>query len=243
MLAVGTLGTKIVAVGLIFASTFFGGHTVLSHHLAMSQGVVKSTSNMTVSYQPSPGSQVSFKIFCSAHASSGTHPNAKAICATIVRLGTSLFAPVPSGTACSQIYGGPETATVIGTLNGLKINSTFSRTDGCQVARWETAKAFFTFPGYSIVRGRIELSPTCPGPVRPGQNCTNSSAAGTVIVSNKVRGSFKAVALADIGFAVLLRSGTWTFTGSSISAIRCSTRIVTVPMSADVVLACDTGMR
>jgi hypothetical protein len=46
------------------------------------------------------------------------------------------FAPTPKGIACSMIYGGPETATVKGTLRGERIDAHFSRTDGCQTSRW-----------------------------------------------------------------------------------------------------------
>ena len=243
MLAVGTLGSKMVAGGLLFVGTVFGGHTVLIHHPVMSQGIVKSMSNLTVSYQTSPNNQTSFKIFCLAHTPSSTHPNAKAVCATIAKHGTNLFAPVPAGTACSQIYGGAETAMVTGTVNGRSIRASFSRTDGCQVARWNTAKTLFTFPGYATVHGRIELSPTCPGPVRPGQNCTNPSVSGAVIFSSNDRRSVTATAFADTGYSVLLHMGIWAFTGSSTSAMHCATGKITVRNSLEVVVTCDTGMR
>jgi hypothetical protein len=60
----------------------------------------------------------------------GTHCNATK------RLERSDFAPTPAGVACSMIYGGPETATVTGTLRGTPIDAKFSRTDGCQTSRW-----------------------------------------------------------------------------------------------------------
>lgn len=66
-------------------------------------------------------------------ASSGQSP----ACATIAKLKPSEFAATPSDTACTQIYGGPETATVRGTLNGASVNANFKRTDGCEIARWK----------------------------------------------------------------------------------------------------------
>ena len=54
------------------------------------------------------------------------------------------FAPVPRGSACSQIYGGPAVARVRGRLRGRDVDSLFTRTDGCQVARWD--KVDFLFP-------------------------------------------------------------------------------------------------
>ena len=54
----------------------------------------------------------------------------------------------PSGnTACTQQFGGPETATVKGTVNGEPVDARFSRENGCQIARWDEAKALFEAAG------------------------------------------------------------------------------------------------
>jgi hypothetical protein len=58
-------------------------------------------------------------------------------CTLTKQLRTRDFAPIPPGQACSMIYGGPETATVKGTLRGDAIDARFSRTDGCQTSRWQ----------------------------------------------------------------------------------------------------------
>jgi len=46
------------------------------------------------------------------------------------------LAPTPDGTACTQIFGGPETATIKGTIRGDAVNASFSRQDGCEIERW-----------------------------------------------------------------------------------------------------------
>jgi hypothetical protein len=46
------------------------------------------------------------------------------------------LAPVPSDTACAQIYGGPATATVTGTLEGERVSARFKLTDSCEIERW-----------------------------------------------------------------------------------------------------------
>ena len=51
-------------------------------------------------------------------------------------VGDSALPPVPKGTMCTQVYGGPETATITGTWRGRQINSQFSRTNGCEISRW-----------------------------------------------------------------------------------------------------------
>jgi hypothetical protein len=43
--------------------------------------------------------------------------------------------------ACTQIYGGPEQASIKGTIRGEEIDATFRRTDGCEISRWDHVKA------------------------------------------------------------------------------------------------------
>jgi hypothetical protein len=47
------------------------------------------------------------------------------------------FAPVDARTACTELYGGPETARVTGVLDGRRVAADFSRNNGCEIARWE----------------------------------------------------------------------------------------------------------
>jgi hypothetical protein len=47
------------------------------------------------------------------------------------------FAPVSPKRACTDIFGGPETATISGQLRGKPVDARFSRSNGCEVARWE----------------------------------------------------------------------------------------------------------
>ena len=41
--------------------------------------------------------------------------------------------------ACTQIYGGPETAVVTGTIDGDKVDRRFTRTNGCELADFTRA--------------------------------------------------------------------------------------------------------
>jgi hypothetical protein len=54
------------------------------------------------------------------------------------------FAATPPGTACTELYGGPQTARVAGTLDGVAVSTTFARRDGCEVERW--SRHAFLFP-------------------------------------------------------------------------------------------------
>jgi hypothetical protein len=54
----------------------------------------------------------------------------------LVSVGAKAFAPAHSGTACTQIYGGPQRARVVGIVGGTRVWATVARADGCQIARW-----------------------------------------------------------------------------------------------------------
>ena len=40
---------------------------------------------------------------------------------------------------CTDIFGGPQTATVEGTIRGKAVSARFARRNGCEIARWEAA--------------------------------------------------------------------------------------------------------
>lgn len=87
---------------------------------------------------------------------SGSHPKAKTACEFLTesrQTGVDPFAPVPGDRACTEIYGGPQLASVMGTWEGVQVESGFSRTDGCQIARWNAALPLL------VVRGGV----TAPG--------------------------------------------------------------------------------
>lgn len=55
--------------------------------------------------------------------------------------------PVPRGTACTQVYGGPATARVTGELRGVRVWAEFDLTDACEIARWRRNAALLGAPG------------------------------------------------------------------------------------------------
>ncbi|MGW2831371.1 SSI family serine proteinase inhibitor [Streptomyces sp. NPDC001286] len=84
------------------------------------------------------GRDGTFELYC--HPDSGGHPDAAGACAAIdrgSRWGTETFAPVPQGSICTMQYGGPATAHVTGVWAGRPVDATYSRGDGCEIARWD----------------------------------------------------------------------------------------------------------
>jgi hypothetical protein len=85
----------------------------------------------------------------------GDVPNAAAACTTVARVaaakGGDAFAPTPKQQMCTQIYGGPQTATIKGTWKGRKVDATFGRKNGCEVKRWNDLAALFGPLGHTPV--------------------------------------------------------------------------------------------
>ena len=68
-------------------------------------------------------------------------PSESPECEVVDAVDPAVFEPTPPDTACTQQYGGPEKATVSGTLRGEQVDASFSRENGCEIARWQDAQA------------------------------------------------------------------------------------------------------
>lgn len=74
----------------------------------------------------------------------GTHPDPEAACEALTQAGgAGAFAPTPQDRACTDQWGGPQVATVEGTVDSERVDAHFSRTDGCEISRWDSLSAVF----------------------------------------------------------------------------------------------------
>jgi len=74
-------------------------------------------------------------------------PGDSAVCRAVADAKPETFEPTPDNIACTQQYGGPETASVKGTLRGEPVDATFSRVNGCEISRWQDAAAILEAAG------------------------------------------------------------------------------------------------
>ncbi|MFF0012941.1 SSI family serine proteinase inhibitor [Streptomyces sp. NPDC005374] len=84
------------------------------------------------------GADGTYELDC--HPAHGSHPDPSGACDTLdrnTRWGRDTFAPVPDGSVCTMLYGGPATAHVTGTWAGRPVDAGFDRSDGCDTARWD----------------------------------------------------------------------------------------------------------
>ncbi len=56
------------------------------------------------------------------------------LCAQARRVASFLTSTPPGRRVCSQIYGGPETARITGTIDGETVDRRLKRTNGCEIA-------------------------------------------------------------------------------------------------------------
>ncbi|GAA0295971.1 SSI family serine proteinase inhibitor [Kineococcus aurantiacus] len=93
--------------------------------------------SLTVVVDDGSGNRLTWQLSCSADGVvGGDHPDAQNACAALAAAKRP-WAPVPKDAVCTMIYGGPQTATVRGSWDGVDVDASFDRTDGCQIARWD----------------------------------------------------------------------------------------------------------
>ena len=63
------------------------------------------------------------------------------LCRRTRALSGLLTSTPPPDRACAEVYGGPQTAHVIGNLEGRPVDRRFARTDSCEIADWNRAAA------------------------------------------------------------------------------------------------------
>lgn len=71
----------------------------------------------------------------------GTHSDPAAACEELdgaVEDGNDPFAPVPEESMCTQIHGGPASARITGEWQGEQVDASFSRSNGCEMNRWDS---------------------------------------------------------------------------------------------------------
>ena len=109
-----------------------------------SAGPGQGNAELAITVVPSQGApEVDYTLVCTSGtpAPESSHPNAAAACAAI-KANPDILAPVKpaSSQACTQQYGGPQKATITGVVDGVAVDSSFARTNGCEISAWDAAK-------------------------------------------------------------------------------------------------------
>lgn len=114
----------------------------LSSPLAADNGIATTyaATDLVVVYQAGPGAAaMTSELRCNPVG--GDRIDAVNACdrlASLAHARRNPFAAPAANQVCSVDYDGPETATVLGTWRGKQVRAAFSRTNGCEIARWES---------------------------------------------------------------------------------------------------------
>jgi hypothetical protein len=73
----------------------------------------------------------------------GSHPDPAAACAALLENEEALE-PVAGDVACTEIYGGNQIARITGS----GVHASFSRENGCEIARWDALQPVLEFNPY-----------------------------------------------------------------------------------------------
>lgn len=98
--------------------------------------------DLSVVIQDPHASSLAYVIRC-ASGGSGVEGNAEIdardACRALARpaVQNRLIRGPSSERVCSQVYGGPQTAMLSGTLDGQAVNTVVTRADGCDIGDWD----------------------------------------------------------------------------------------------------------
>ena len=99
-------------------------------------GISQTQNDLAIEADAGDGSApVSWTLVCAGEAE-GTHPDPEAACAHLATL-EDPFAPLPEDVACTEQFGGPQTAHVAGVWGGEPVDVQLSRIDGCRISQWD----------------------------------------------------------------------------------------------------------
>jgi Subtilisin inhibitor-like len=100
------------------------------------------TASLTITLRATATAEpVSYTLVCNgaSAAQESTLPEADTACAELEAHGEDVLSnqrPMPE--QCTQQYGGPQQATVTGTFHGRSVDASFTLTDGCRIALWNS---------------------------------------------------------------------------------------------------------
>jgi hypothetical protein len=111
-------------------------------HSSSGPGVIE----LSVRFDDGRGTERSGTLSCSPSAQraggdlSKRAPAAR-LCDSARALKRLLTRPRPTNRLCTQLYGGPQTARVAGTIDGAPVDRRFARTNGCRIGEFDRVQA------------------------------------------------------------------------------------------------------
>ena len=97
--------------------------------------------DLTVVVDDGAGTSSTWTLTCADGEAGGTLPTAAEACAQLAAVGSQALAEPAADRMCTEIYGGPQTATITGSFAGAPVDLALSRANGCEIGRWDELAA------------------------------------------------------------------------------------------------------
>jgi hypothetical protein len=94
------------------------------------------SASLRISYWDGPGVSPNTVWTLRCNPAGGSLARPVRACRKLAAGGVKLFAPTRPDTVCTEIYGGPQRARIVGTVGGTRVSTTVTRTNGCEIGRW-----------------------------------------------------------------------------------------------------------
>ncbi len=100
-------------------------------------GISQADNDLQVEFDRGDGTEPESWTLSCVGVVEGSHPQAEAACAQLAGMADP-FAPLGADLVCTEQYGGPQTAHVIGRWKGQPVDLELSRVDGCSISQWDS---------------------------------------------------------------------------------------------------------
>ncbi len=108
-------------------------------------GISQADNDLQVEYDPGDGTEPqSWTLTCVGFVE-GSYPDPEAACEQLKAM-EDPFAPLPADIICTEQYGGPQTARILGRWNGEPVDLELSLTDGCRIDQWNRLSVLVPVP-------------------------------------------------------------------------------------------------
>ena len=94
-----------------------------------------AAADLTIVVDDGAGKKTTWHLTCSP--AGGDHPTPDKACTVLAEHGRTALSAVAPDRMCTEIFGGPQTAHIVGTWRGESVDTRLSRNNGCEIARWD----------------------------------------------------------------------------------------------------------
>ena len=127
-------------ISKIFAAGFIAASCLTASACANTPGKDSMGADLTIEIR-ADGTTITedYRLVCheGQPAEGSNHPRAAASCEVLKNHGETLLALPRKDQICTEIYGGPQEATITGTLNGQQVLKQLGRKNGCEISEWK----------------------------------------------------------------------------------------------------------